>query len=38
MVVRDPSPSSVIAAVLIVAIPLTLAWAINRSLRARAAA
>jgi uncharacterized membrane protein YdjX (TVP38/TMEM64 family) len=38
MVVRDPSPSSVIAAVLIVAIPLTLAWAINRSLRERAAA
>jgi phospholipase D1/2 len=37
MVVRDPSPSTIIGAVLIVAIPLTLAWVINRSLRARAA-
>jgi uncharacterized membrane protein YdjX (TVP38/TMEM64 family) len=38
MVVRDPSASTVIGAVLIVAIPLTAAWLINRTLRARAAA
>jgi hypothetical protein len=34
---QSPSPSTVIAAALFVGIPLTLAWLINRKLRARAA-
>ena len=34
-VLRKPSPETVVTALLIVSIPLTLAWAINRSLRAR---
>ena len=37
-VLRRPSPATVIGAVLIVSIPLTLAWALNRSLRARSPA
>jgi uncharacterized membrane protein YdjX (TVP38/TMEM64 family) len=38
MVLRSPSPETVATAALIVSIPLTLAWLINRSLRARSAA
>jgi len=38
MVIRSPSPATVAGAILIVSIPLTLAWLINRSLRARSAA
>jgi uncharacterized membrane protein YdjX (TVP38/TMEM64 family) len=38
VVLRSPSPATVVAALLIVSIPLTLAWFINRSLRARSAA
>src|SRR5262245_18831108 len=38
MVLRSPSPETVATAALIVGIPLTLAWLINRSLRARSAA
>ena len=38
VVLRSPSPATVAAALLIVSIPLTLAWFINRSLRARSAA
>jgi phospholipase D1/2 len=37
MVLRSPSPSTIAAAVLIVSIPLTLAWLINRTLRQRSA-
>jgi uncharacterized membrane protein YdjX (TVP38/TMEM64 family) len=37
-VLRRPSPATVVTALLIVSIPLTLAWAINRSLRARSPA
>jgi uncharacterized membrane protein YdjX (TVP38/TMEM64 family) len=37
-VLRSPSPATVAGAVLIVSIPLTLAWLINRTLRARSAA
>jgi phospholipase D1/2 len=37
-VLRRPSPETVVAAVLIVSIPLTLAWVLNRSLRARSPA
>ena len=35
MALRSPSPSTVIGAILMVSIPLTLAWLINRSLRTR---
>lgn len=35
---RSPSPSTVFGAILLVSIPLTLAWVINRSLRQRSAA
>ena len=38
MVLRSPSPSTVLGAALLVSIPLTLAWLINRSLRTRSAA
>jgi uncharacterized membrane protein YdjX (TVP38/TMEM64 family) len=38
VVLRSPSPETVAAGALIVSIPLTLAWLINRSLRARSAA
>jgi uncharacterized membrane protein YdjX (TVP38/TMEM64 family) len=38
MVLRSPSPETVATAVLIVSVPLTLAWLINRTLRARSAA
>ena len=38
MVLRSPSPATVIGAILIVSIPLTLAWLINRSLRLRSTA
>jgi phospholipase D1/2 len=38
MVLRSPSPATVIGAILIVSIPLTLAWLINRSLRPRSTA
>jgi uncharacterized membrane protein YdjX (TVP38/TMEM64 family) len=38
MVLRSPSPSTVFGAALLVSIPLTLAWLINRSLRTRSAA
>jgi hypothetical protein len=38
VVLRSPSPETVAAGILIVSIPLTLAWLINRSLRARSAA
>jgi phospholipase D1/2 len=38
MVLRSPSPVTIVGAVLIVSIPLTLAWLINRSLRARSTA
>ena len=38
MVLRSPSPALLTAAALMVSIPLTLAWLINRSLRARSAA
>ena len=33
MALRSPSPSTVIGAILMVSIPLTLAWLINRALR-----
>jgi uncharacterized membrane protein YdjX (TVP38/TMEM64 family) len=35
---RSPSPSTVFGAILLVSIPLTLAWVINRSLRQRSTA
>jgi len=35
-VIRDPSPGMVLAAVAFLAVPFTLAWGINRVLRARA--
>lgn len=38
MVLRSPSPETVIGAILLVSIPLTLAWLINRSLRQRSTA
>lgn len=38
MVLRSPSPATIAGAILIVSIPLTLAWLINRSLRMRSAA
>ena len=38
MVLRSPSPATVVGAILIVSIPLTLAWLINRSLRPRSTA
>ena len=38
MVLRSPSPSTLLGAALIVSVPLTLAWLINRTLRARSAA
>jgi phospholipase D1/2 len=38
MVLRSPSAATVAGAVLIVSIPLTLAWVLNRSLRARSTA
>jgi uncharacterized membrane protein YdjX (TVP38/TMEM64 family) len=37
-VLRKPAPATVVTALLMVSIPLTLAWAINRSLRARSPA
>ena len=37
-VLRSPSPATVIGAILMVSIPLTLAWVINRSLRQRSTA
>ena len=38
MVLRSPSPAMIVGAILIVSIPLTLAWLINRSLRPRSTA
>jgi len=38
MALRSPSPATVVGAILIVSIPLTLAWLINRSLRPRSTA
>ena len=38
MALRSPSPATVVGAILIVSIPLTLAWLINRSLRQRSTA
>ena len=38
MVLRSPSPATIVGAILIVSIPLTLAWLINRSLRPRSTA
>jgi phospholipase D1/2 len=38
MVLRSPSPAMIAGAILIVSIPLTLAWLINRSLRPRSTA
>jgi uncharacterized membrane protein YdjX (TVP38/TMEM64 family) len=38
MVLRSPSPETLATAALIVSVPLTLAWLINRTLRARSAA
>jgi uncharacterized membrane protein YdjX (TVP38/TMEM64 family) len=38
MVFRSPSPATILAAVLIVSIPLTAAWLINRTLRTRSTA
>lgn len=38
MALRSPSPSTVAGAILLVSIPLTLAWLINRSLRTRSTA
>jgi phospholipase D1/2 len=38
MVLRSPSPATIAGAILIVSIPLTLAWLINRSLRQRSTA
>jgi uncharacterized membrane protein YdjX (TVP38/TMEM64 family) len=38
VVLRSPSPATIAGALLIVSIPLTLAWLINRSLRARSTA
>ena len=38
MVLRSPSPATIGTAALLVGIPLTLAWLLNRTLRARAAA
>jgi uncharacterized membrane protein YdjX (TVP38/TMEM64 family) len=38
MVLRSPSPAMIVGAILIVSIPLTLAWLINRSLRTRSTA
>jgi uncharacterized membrane protein YdjX (TVP38/TMEM64 family) len=38
MVLRSPSPSTVLGAALLVSVPLTVAWLINRSLRTRSAA
>jgi phospholipase D1/2 len=38
MALRSPSPATVIGAILMVSIPLTLAWLINRSLRPRSTA
>lgn len=38
MALRSPSPSTVLGAILLVSIPLTLAWLINRSLRQRSTA
>ena len=38
MVLRSPSPATIVGAVLIVSVPLTVAWLINRTLRARSAA
>ena len=35
---RSPSPATVVGAILMVSIPLTLAWVINRSLRPRTTA
>jgi hypothetical protein len=32
---RDPSPSTALMAAAFVAVPLTLAWFVNRTLRAR---
>jgi uncharacterized membrane protein YdjX (TVP38/TMEM64 family) len=37
VVLRSPSPATIAAGIVIVSIPLTLAWLINRSLRARSA-
>lgn len=38
MALRSPSPATIVGAILIVSIPLTLAWLINRSLRPRSTA
>jgi len=38
MVLRSPSPATVVGALLLVSIPLTLAWLINRTLRPRSTA
>ena len=38
MALRSPSPATIVGAILIVSIPLTLAWLINRSLRQRSTA
>jgi len=38
MVFRSPSPATIVGAVLIVSVPLTAAWLINRTLRARSTA
>jgi uncharacterized membrane protein YdjX (TVP38/TMEM64 family) len=35
MVFRSPSPATIVGAILLVSIPLTLAWLINRTLRLR---
>ncbi len=38
MVLRSPSPATIVGAILLVSIPLTLAWLINRTLRPRSTA
>ena len=38
MVLRSPSPATIVGALLLVSIPLTLAWLINRTLRPRSTA
>ena len=38
MVLRSPSPATILGAILLVSIPLTLAWLINRTLRPRSTA